>query len=152
VGYAGRCCSPLWHGRKGHGETTAGSALVPWRRLSGTRIRQHSDLGRNAAVMVAYLLRFLVLNVLAGEYVSFDVSTTNKENIQRPQQKNPARDRLRTKGEPENGFLDEKRETSELRQSLTWNNVTYSVRLGNGETKKLIGDISGFIESGQRWH
>jgi hypothetical protein len=27
----------------------------------------------------AYLLGFLILNVLAGEYVSFDVSTTNKK-------------------------------------------------------------------------
>jgi ATP-binding cassette, subfamily G (WHITE), member 2, SNQ2 len=35
-----------------------------------------------------------------------------------------------------------------LRQSLTWDKVPYSVRLGNGETKKLIEDISGFTESG----
>lgn len=98
--------------------------------------------------MLAYLLGFLVLNVLAGEYVSFDVSTTNKKICKGRSRENPARGRLRTKGEPENGFLDEKHETSELRQSLTWNKAIYSVRLGNGETKKLIGDISGFIESG----
>jgi hypothetical protein len=75
------------------------------------------------------------------------VSTTNKK-IFEGRSRNPAGDRLRTKGEPENGFLDEKHKTSELRQSLTWDKVTYSVRSGNGETKKLIGDISGFIESG----
>jgi len=104
-----------------------------------------NHLKRNIAIMVAFIIGLLLVNVVVGEYITFDSSTMNVRAFKR---------RRKTLADPENC---ERQQTlsnaasvdiASPKSVVTWEGINYTVPISRNSSKQLLFSVSGFVKPG----
>ncbi|RDA93167.1 hypothetical protein CP533_3167 [Ophiocordyceps camponoti-saundersi (nom. inval.)] len=113
------------------------------------------DLWRNWGIVVAIIVAFLLLNVVAGELVRFNGGGGGSARVSlRPSRKRRAlNERLAvSRRETEEHIMDGPKmmpSVMPVESVLTWEGLTYDVPTAGGGTQRLLAGIDGFVRAGE---
>lgn len=100
-------------------------------------------LGRNAAIMVIFIVGLLLCNAVLGELIIFRSSSTGSKVFKKKRSKLAD---VETNGRGVQGSAS--MDVTTTSSTITWEGINYSVPISRGASKQLLRGIDGFIAPG----